>query len=72
MDLNAQLVGKQDKSALNMSVSTKNAIKYVISSPPKKIYSFDLKNESLEEFKLIAKIYFNEKLEKEYKIEELF
>lgn len=58
--------GRQDKSALDMTESTKNAIRYVITSPPKKLYSFDLRNESLEEFKLIAKIYFNEKIEKQY------
>ena len=55
-----------------MSESTKNAIKYVVSAPPKKIYSFNLKDESLKEFNLITKIYFNEKLEKDYKLEELF
>lgn len=64
--------GKQDKSSIDMSESTKNAIKYITSSPPKKLFSFNLKDESLEEFKLITKIYFNEKLEKEYKLEELF
>lgn len=64
--------GKQDKSSIDMSQSTKNAIKYITSSPPKKLFSFNLKDESLEEFKLITKIYFNEKLEKEYKLEELF
>lgn len=61
--------GKIDKSTITMSESTRNAIKYTITAPPKKIYSFNLKDEALEEFKLIAKIYFNEKLEKEYKIE---
>ena len=30
---------------------------------------FSIKDESLEEFKLITKLYFNEKLEKEYKID---
>lgn len=64
--------GKQDKSAIDMSESTKNAILYTISAPPKKIYSFRLKDESLKEFELISKIYFNEKLEKEYKLEDLF
>ena len=61
-----------DKSTMTMNESTKNAIKYVITAPPKKIYSFNIKEESLEEFKLITKIYFNDKLEKEYKLEELF
>lgn len=64
--------GRQDKSSIEMSESTKNAIIYVASAPPKKIYSFNLKDESLREFDLITKIYFNEKLEKEYKIEDLF
>ena len=59
---------KQDKSSIIMSESTMNAIKYTITAPPKKIYSFNIKDESLEEFKLISKIYFNDKLEKEYKI----
>lgn len=64
-----QNCGKQDKSAINMNESTKSAIKYTITAPAKKLYSFDLKENSLEEFKLINKIYFNEKLEKEYKME---
>ena len=63
---------KQDKSSIYMSESAKNAIIYTISAPAKKLFSFDLKNEALEEFKLITRIYFNEKMEKEYKIEEIF
>lgn len=67
-----EVCSRVDKSSIYMSESTKNAIKYIITSPAKKLYSFNLKNEALEEFKLISKIYFNEKLEKEYKLEELF
>lgn len=63
---------KQDKSTIKMSQSTKNAIIYTVEAPAKKLFSFNLKDESLEEFKLITKLYFNEKLEKEYKIDELF
>ena len=63
---------KQDTSCIKMSESTLNAIKYVITAPAKKIYSFNLKDESLDEFKLITKLYFNEKLEKDYKLEEIF
>lgn len=58
---------KQDTSTIKMNGSTVNAIKYTILAPAKKIYSFTLKEESLEEFKLIIKLYFDEKLEKEYK-----
>lgn len=64
--------GNQDTSVLNMNKSTKSAICYTITSPAKKLYSFNIKDEALEEFKLITKIYFNQKLEKEYKLEELF
>lgn len=63
---------KQDTSTIEMSESTLNAIKYTVTAPSKKLYSFTLKDESLEEFKLITKLYFNEKLEKEYKLEDLF
>ena len=63
---------KQDKSSISMSESSQNAIIYVITAPSKKLFSFNLKDEALEEFKLITKLYFNEKLEKEYKLEGLF
>lgn len=59
---------KLDKSCLQMSESTAIAIKYIVMVPPKKLYSFNLKDEALNELKLISKLYFNEKLEKEYKI----
>lgn len=61
------ICGRQDTSCISMNESTKNAIKYTITSPPKKLYSFNIKDESLEEFKLITKLYFNEKLEKDYR-----
>ena len=60
---------KQDTSTIVMNQSTINAIKYTVTAPAKKLYSFSIKDESLEEFKLITKLYFNEKLEKEYKID---
>ena len=54
---------RQDKGSLQMSESTANAIKYIVMAPAKKLYSFNLKDESLSELKLITKLYFNEKLE---------
>lgn len=56
-----------DKSCISMQDGTKNAIKYIVMAPPKKLFSFNLKDESLRELNLIAKIYFDEKMEKEYK-----
>lgn len=67
-----EICSKQDTSAIMMRESTRNAIKYTITAPAKKLYSFNIKEDSLEEFKLITKLYFNEKLEKEYKLEDLF
>ena len=63
---------KLDKSCVQITESTQNAIKYIAMAPPKKLFSFNLKDESLEELKIIAKLYLNEKLEKEYKLEDLF
>ena len=70
--LKCKACGKQDTSTIEISESTLSAIKYTVTAPPKKLYSFNLKDEALEEFKLISKLYFNEKLEKEYKLEDLF
>lgn len=55
--------GKVDKSAISISATTVDAIRYVITSPAKKIFSFDLPEESIREISLISKIYLNEKLE---------
>ena len=63
---------KLDKSCIQITESTQNAIKYIAMAPSKKLFSFNLKDESLEELKIIAKLYLNEKLEREYKLEELF
>ena len=64
--------GKVDKSAIAISNSTYMAIKYIILADSKKIFSFSLSDENKKELELVSKIYFNEKLEKEYKIEKLF
>lgn len=54
--------GEIDKGAISISESTISAIKYIVLAPPKKLYSFNLKDESLEELKIIAKLYFQEKI----------
>lgn len=62
---------KQDKSAIKMSEGCRYAIIYSLKADEKKIFSFTIKEESLKEFELITRIYFNEKLEKEYKVEKI-
>jgi len=56
-----------DKSTIHISDSTAISLKYIVMAPAKKLFSFELKNDSLKELELISKIYLNEKLEKEYK-----
>ena len=70
--LKCEACSKQDKGAIQISEATKNAIKYTILAPPKKLFSFNLSDESIKELEIISKIYLNEKLDKEYKLEKLF
>ena len=58
---------KLDKGAIQISQSTWLAIKYIVLAPPKKLFSFNLGENSQKELELVSRIYFNEKLEKEYK-----
>lgn len=60
--------GKQDKGAIDMNETTKDAIRYIILTDAKKIYSFQISKESIEELKIISKVYLTEKLEREYKL----
>ena len=52
--------------AVKVSNGTRDAIRYIIKAPAKKIFSFDISEESKKELKLIAKIYTDTKLEREY------
>lgn len=63
---------KVDKSVMQITRATGDAIKYIVLAPAKKIFSFKVKEETIKELEIISKIYLNQKLEKEYKLEELF
>ena len=54
-----------------MSEGCKYAIIYSLKADPKKIFNFTINEQSLKEFELITRLFFNEKLEKEYKVEKL-
>ena len=43
-------------------------ILYILSADPKKIFSFDIPSEVINELKVVTKLYVTEKLEKEYKV----
>lgn len=64
--------GNVDKSAIKISQDTFNALKYICSAPAKKLFSFNVSEESKKELKLISSLYLNKNLEKEYKLEKLF
>ena len=70
--LKCNACSRQDKGAVQISEATVNAIKYVILAPPKKLFSFNLSEQCTKELELVAKLYLNEKLDKEYKFEKLF
>lgn len=63
---------RQDSSCIQMSDPTRNAINYILKADSKKIFSFTLSENCQKELELIANLYLNEKLEKEYKLEKLF
>lgn len=60
--------GKLDKGAVKISETTKDAIKYIVLSDAKKIYSFEVNEEAKRELDIVSKLYLTEKLEKEYKL----
>lgn len=55
--------GKVDKSAITICPTTVDAIRYIITAPAKKIFAFDLPEESIKEISLISKIYLKEKID---------
>ena len=61
------ICSKTDTGAITMSDGTRDGIKYTIMAPPKKLFGFNITEEGIQEYKIISKIYLNEKLEKEYK-----
>ncbi len=70
--LKCEICAKQDKSVISISEATLYAIKYIIMAPAKKLFSFNVPDESIEELKLISKVYMEEKLEKSYKFDKIF
>ena len=66
--LKCRVCGKQDKGAIEINPTTKDAIRYIILSDSKKIFSFKVPEETIKELEIISKIYLREKLEKEYKL----
>lgn len=62
------LCAKQDGGAIEISETTKDAIRYIVLADAKKIYSFTIPESTGKELEIISKLYLTENLEKEYKI----
>lgn len=54
-----------------MSDATLYAVRYAVMGEARKLFSFSIPDESIQELKLISKVYLDEKLEKTYKFEKI-
>ena len=57
---------RMDKSVINLNKTTFSALIYILSCDSKKLFSFEIPEDSINELKLFAKIYTTQKLDKEY------
>ena len=64
--LKCEACAKQDKGAMKITEATQKAIKFIIWADPKKIFSFDISDESRQELKVLTKIYLNNCLDYEF------
>ena len=56
-----------DTGTIDISQSTITALRYITLAPAQKLFSFNMSDENKKQLEIIARIYSNEKLEKEYK-----
>lgn len=57
------ICSKQDKGGMSIMEVTKNAIQYSVCSDPKKLYSFEIPLDAIQEFKIVSDLFFKLKLE---------
>ena len=60
---------KMDKSIVHLSKTSFSALIYVLSCDSKKLFSFEIPDEAIQELKVLTKLYTTSKLEKEYVIQ---
>lgn len=63
-----EVCSRLDKGAIKLNKTSFMALIYILTAEPKKLFSFEVPEESINELKLLAQIYLTEKLEKEYKV----
>ena len=69
--IKCDVCSRVDKGAIRISEVTYTSLLYILSSDAKKIFSFEIPDNDLNELKLLSNLYLTEKLEKEYKIMKL-
>lgn len=60
---------KQDTGTIKLDVTSFSALIYILSCEPKKIFAYDIPQNSIEELRVLAQVYLAEKLEKEYRVQ---
>ena len=60
---------KMDKGIIHLSKTSFSALIYCLSCDAKKLYSFEIPEESITELSILAKLYVTQKLEKEYLVQ---
>lgn len=59
---------RQDRGAIKLTKTSFMALIYILTAESKKLFSFEVPQESIDELKLLAQVYVTEKLEREYKV----
>lgn len=66
--LKCQTCAKQDKGAIRIAPTAKDAIRYIILSDAKKIFSFNISKEARQRLRISSKIVFDRKIGKRVQI----
>lgn len=61
-----EICSRMDKGIIHLSKTAFSALIYILSCDSKKIYSFEVPSDAIDELKLLSRIYTTQKLEKEY------
>lgn len=56
------ICAKVDKSTIQISQATKDAIKYIVLAPAKKLFSFNIPENCIKELSIVAKVYLEDKI----------
>lgn len=64
-----EICQRLDKGIIHLSKTSFSALIYILSCDSKKLFSFEIPEDAIEELKLLAKIYTAQKLEKEYLVQ---